>query len=146
KPDMVYGFHKVLKHYYLQGLHQVVVNADLYINGDVYNGLSDHQKKAIEVAANASMMKTVAYRILVNGKALQELTSKHGVQVHDTPDDYFRQYMAAAKTALQKYAEENAFFKRVFESQEEFAKAAITFWAPAQRANANLGAAYVEAL
>lgn len=146
KPDMVYGFHKVLKHYYLQGLHQVVVNADVYINGDVYNGLSDHQKKAIEVAANASMMKTVAYRILENGKALQELTTNHGVQVHDTPDDYFTEYMAAAKKALQKHADENAFFKKVFESQEEFAKAAIPFWAQAQRANANLGAAYADAL
>ena len=31
KPDMVFGFQKVLKHYYLQGLHQVVVNADFYI-------------------------------------------------------------------------------------------------------------------
>ena len=29
KPDMDFGFHKVLKHYYLQGLHQVVVNADM---------------------------------------------------------------------------------------------------------------------
>ena len=37
KPDSVFGFQKVLKHYYLQGLHQVVVNADLYINGDVYD-------------------------------------------------------------------------------------------------------------
>ena len=40
KPDSVFGFQKVLKHYYLQGLHQVVVNADLYINGDVYNALT----------------------------------------------------------------------------------------------------------
>ena len=35
KPDMDFGFHKVLKHYYLQGLHQVVVNADMYLNKDV---------------------------------------------------------------------------------------------------------------
>ncbi len=40
KPDSVFGFQKVLKHYYLQGLHQVVVNADLYINGDVYDELT----------------------------------------------------------------------------------------------------------
>ena len=33
KPDSVFGFQKVLKHYYLQGLHQVVVNADMYVNG-----------------------------------------------------------------------------------------------------------------
>ena len=31
------AYQKVLKHYYLQGLHQVVVNADIYINGDVYD-------------------------------------------------------------------------------------------------------------
>ena len=40
KPDPVFGFQKVLKHYYLQGLLQVVMNADLYINKDVYNSLT----------------------------------------------------------------------------------------------------------
>ena len=92
KPDMTFGFHKVLKHYYLEGLHQVVVNADLYINGDVWKSLSPRQQKAIEVAANASLMKTVAYRIHENGKALKELTEKHGVILHDTPPDYFKEY------------------------------------------------------
>ena len=33
KPDLTFGFQKVLKHYYLQGLHQVVANADFYITG-----------------------------------------------------------------------------------------------------------------
>ena len=37
KPDLVFGFYKVLKHYYLQGLHQVVVNADFYMTGKTYN-------------------------------------------------------------------------------------------------------------
>src|SRR3990172_2253124 len=92
KPDMTFGFHKVLKHYYLEGLHQVVVNADLYINGDVWKSLSPHQQKAVEVAANASLMKTVAYRIHENGKALKELTEKHGVILHDTPPAYFKEY------------------------------------------------------
>ena len=39
---------KSLKHYYLQGLHQVVVNADLYVNGDFYDGLTDTEKKALK--------------------------------------------------------------------------------------------------
>ena len=96
KPDLTYGFQKVLKHYYLEGLHQVVVNADLYINGDVWKSLSPTQQKAVEVAANASLMKTVAYRIHENGKALKELTEKHGVIVHESPADYFKEYGAAA--------------------------------------------------
>ena len=45
KPDMTFGFHKVLKHYYMQGLHQVVVNADMYINKKVWDGLSPHAEE-----------------------------------------------------------------------------------------------------
>ena len=79
KPDSVFGFQKVLKHYYLQGLHQVVVNADLYINGDVYAGLTATEQKAIEVAANASLSKSMSYRIYENGKALKDLTENHAL-------------------------------------------------------------------
>ena len=146
KPDSIFGFQKVLKHYYLQGLHQVVVNADIYINGDVYNGLTDHQKKALEVAANASLTRALAYRIYENGKALKDLTENHGVQLHDTPADYFSEYMNAAKASLEKNAAENAFFKEVWDSQKAFAEIAVPFWAGAQTSNANLGQAFAKSL
>src|SRR5690606_33595738 len=100
KPDMVFGFQKVLKHYYLQGLHQVVVNADMYLNGDVWKKLTPHQQKAMELAADASMSRAMSWRILENGKALKELTEKHGVILHDTPADYFTEYMEAARKSL----------------------------------------------
>lgn len=146
KPDSVFGFQKVLKHYYLQGLHQVVVNADLYINGDVYEGLSDLEKKALEVAANASLSKSMSYRIYENGKALKDLTENHGVILHDTPEDYFSQYMEAAKKALETNAAENEFFATVWQSQKDFAEIAVPFWAGAQTSNANLGKAFADSL
>jgi TRAP-type mannitol/chloroaromatic compound transport system substrate-binding protein len=146
KPDMTFGFQKVLKHYYLQGLHQNIVNADLYINGDVWNKLSDGQKRAMEVAANASLMKAVSYRIAENGKALKELTEKHGVQLHDTPAEYFEAYGAAAMKSFEKNAADNAFFKKVWDSQKAFAEYAIPFWAGAQKSNAGIGAAYARVL
>ncbi|HEX5612579.1 MAG TPA: TRAP transporter substrate-binding protein [Burkholderiales bacterium] len=146
KPDQVYGFQRVMKHYYLQGLHQVVVNADLYLNGDVWKKLTPHQQKAMEVAANASLMKTVAYRIHENGKALKELVEKDGVQLHDTPQEYFKQYSEATLKAFEKYSAENPFFKKVLDSQKAFAATAIPFWAQAQKSNASLGAAYAAQL
>ena len=146
KPDSVFGFQKVLKHYYLQGLHQVVVNADLYINGDVYNGLTDHQKKAMEVAANASLSKAMSYRIYENGKALKDLVDNHGVQLHDTPADYFPAYMNAAKASLEKNAAENEFFAEVWQSQKDFAEIAVPFWAGSQASNAALGKAFADSL
>lgn len=144
KPDMVFGFHKVLKHYYLQGLHQVVVNADMYLNGDVWKSLTPHQQKAMEIAADASLSRAMSWRIYENGKALKELTEKHGVQLHDTPADYFTEYMAAAKKSLEKNAAENPFFKKVWDSQKDFADVAVPFWAGAQMSNANLGMAFAK--
>ena len=146
KPDSVFGFQKVLKNYYLQGLHQVVVNADLYINGDAYDKLTDHQKKAIEVAANASLIKALAYRIIENGKALKDLTDNHGVILHDTPADYFPAYMNAAKASLEKNAAANEFFAKVWQSQKDFAAVAVPFWAGAQSSNAQLGKAFADSL
>ena len=146
KPDSVFGFQKVLKHYYLQGLHQVVVNADLYINGDVYDGLTDLEKKALEVAANASLSKAMSYRIYENGKALRDLTENHGVILHDTPADYFPAYMNAARASLEKNAAENAFFAKVWQSQRDFAEIAVPFWAGAQSSNAQLGKAFADSL
>jgi len=146
KPDMTFGFQKVLKHYYLQGLHQVVVNADVYINGKVYRSLTDLQKKAFEVASNASLSKSMSYRIYENGKALAELTGKHGVILHDTPADYFPAYMAAAKASLEKNAAKNKFFAKVWQSQKDFADIAVPFWSGAQMSNAKLGMAHAATL
>jgi len=146
KPDSVFGFQKVLKHYYLQGLHQVVVNADIYINGDVYRSLTPLQQKAIEVAANASLIKSLSYRIYENGKALKKLVEEDGVILHDTPADYFTEYMAAAKATLEKNAAENAFFAKVWQSQKDFAAIAVPFWAGAQTSNAKLGQAFAATL
>lgn len=146
KPDSVFGFQKVLKHYYLQGLHQVVVNADLYINGDVYNSLTDLQKKALEVAANASLSKAMSYRIYENGKALKKLVEEDGVILHDTPADYFPAYMGAAKAALEKNAAENPFFAKVWQSQKDFAAIAVPYWAGSQASNAALGKAFADSV
>ena len=146
KPDSVFGFQKVLKHYYLQGLHQVVVNADMYLNKDVYNSLTDHQKKAFEVAANASLSKSMSNRIYENGKALKDLTENHGVILHDTPADYFPAYMNAAKASLEKNAAENAFFAEVWQSQKDFAAIAVPFWAGSQASNAALGKAFADSV
>ena len=142
----VFGFHKVLKHYYLQGLHQVVVNADVYINGDVWRSLTAGQRKAMEVAADASLIRSMSYRIYENGKALKILTEEHGVQLHDTPADYFPIYMEAAKKSLEKNASKNAFFKKVWDSQKAFAAIAVPFWAGAQTSNAKLGMAYADSI
>ncbi|MEM9604208.1 MAG: TRAP transporter substrate-binding protein [Pseudomonadota bacterium] len=146
KPDSVFGFQKVLKHYYLQGLHQVTVNADMYVNRDFYDSLTEAEQKALEVAANASLSKSLSYRIFENGKALKELTDVHGVILEDTPADYFTEYSAAATKALEAAVAENEFFAEVWASQRAFAEVAVPFWAGAQTSNASLGRAFADTM
>ncbi len=146
KPDSVFGFQNVLKNYYLQGLHQNVVNADIYINKDVWNGLTEQQQKAIEVSANAALIKAHSYRILENGKALKMLTEEHGVIVQETPEEYFTAYADAALRVFERNAAENAFFKEVWDSQKAFAEMAIPFWATQQEANARITGGYAARL
>ena len=137
-----FGFHKVLKHYYLQGLHQVVVNADMYLNKDVYNSLTDHQKKAFEVAANA-LMKGMSARIYDNGQALHELTTKHGV-IEDTPADYFLAYMQAANALLEAKSARMRSLPGM--AVAGFCTDVVPFWSGAQSSNAQLGMAYANSL
>ena len=108
--------------------------------------MSRHQQKAMEVAANAVLLKAHSYRIVENGKALKELTEKHGVKLHPTPDAYFKEFGEAAKKTFEKHAAENAFFKKVWDCHKAFADSAIPFWARAQKANAGITGAYAASL
>ncbi len=144
KPDRVFGLHETLKHYYLQGLHQVVVNADIYFNGDVWRNLPQEQRDIIELAADASLMSAMTYRIRENGRALERLVKEDGVTLHDTPLDYFDEFMAAAEKVLQRNADGNEFFREVWESQRKFAETVVPYWTNAQRTNTNLGQAFIE--
>ena len=69
-----------------------------------------------------------------------------GVILRDTPEDYFPAYMEAAKATLEKNAADNAFFKKVWDSQKAFAAIAVPFWAGAQTSNAKLGMAFAKSM
>ena len=144
KPDLVFGFQKVLKNYYLQGLHQNVVNGDIFFNKDVYNKLSKQEKYAMEIASEAMITRNITNRAVENGKALIELTSKHGVILHDTPADYFVEYMAAAKATILKNSKENAFFDKVYKHMTAHAKIVVPFIAQMETSDASIGTAFAK--
>jgi TRAP-type mannitol/chloroaromatic compound transport system substrate-binding protein len=137
--DLAYGFHRVFKHYYLQGLHQNVVNGDIYIHKAFWNRLPKDVQAIFEGAATAHMMEAIAYRIRANALALAELRSKHGVQTHDTPAEYFPAFMAAARKVMEENAAKNPFFKKVLDSQAAFAREVVPFWVSIQKLNTSVG-------
>ena len=142
--DLAYGFQRAFKHYYLQGLHQNTVNADIYINKNFWNKLPKDVQAIWEGATLASLMESVAYRIRANALALIELKTKHGVQTHDTPPEYYPAFMAAARKVYAEQAAKNAFFKKVLDSQTAFAKDVVPYWVSIQKLNTSVGEAYLK--
>ena len=49
-------------------------------------------------------------------------------------------------SSIEKNSKENAFFKKVWDSQKKFADTAVPFWAGAQMSNAQLGMAHAATL
>jgi len=125
--DMPLGFHQIWKHYYLQGAHFPISTWELVINKDFWNKLSPEFQKMIEVSAQATVVETLYNQVYSNGVLLKEAVEKYGVKVHDVPPDIFEAYSKAADEVLEKYTSD-PFFKKVLDSQREFADLIRPFW------------------
>ena len=65
-------------------------------------------------------MQSLAAHIYRNAVALDELKSKYGVTVRDTPADLYPEFLRAAAKVSEEAAENNAFFAKVLASQRKF--------------------------
>ena len=126
--DIKLGLQQVWKNYYLQGVHQATDLGELTFNKEFWNKLSKQQQAMIEVAAQATMMESVTAHIYRNAVALQELQSKYGVVVRDTPTDLYPEFLRAAAKVSDDAAAENEFFKKVLENQRAFANTIVPYW------------------
>ena len=132
RKDLTLGLQKSIKNYYLQGITKTILNADLYINEKIYNQLNIQQKKAIEIAAAASVARHTSFLIYENGKALKELVEDHDVRVNKTPKEYFKEYKNVATRFLEEKAEKSDFFAKVWQSQKDFAIIGLPYWSETQ--------------
>ncbi len=126
--DRNLGLHTVWKYYYLQGLHQSTDVGELLWNKDFHNKLTPDLKEILKTAALASMTETYSFNVWRNAQAVIELREKHGVQILDTPKDFFPEFVRATNVVLERYSAKDPFFKEVLDSQRNFAKTVVPYW------------------
>ena len=139
--DINLGLQDIWKNYYLQGFHQATDITELIINKDFWNKLPDDLQAIIETATLATITTTLTGNIYRNAVALNELQEKHGVKVYDTPPDLFAAFAAASEEVMAKHKAADPFFKKVAESQEEFAKVVVPYWTKLLALYASMGEA-----
>lgn len=120
--DRNLGLQKIWKHYYLQGLHQQTDVGQIFMNSNFWDALPDDLKEIIRIAAKANIADTLDANIYDNSQALHHFIENEGVEVHDTPEDYYEKFITEEKKITAKYAEKNPFFKKVLDSQTDFAQ------------------------
>ncbi len=143
--DMLLGLHTVWKHYYLQGLHQSTDIGEILINKTVWDKLSPDLQEIIRTAAMASMTETYTYNVYRNAQAIVKLRNDYKVTIHDTPKDFFPEFVRATNVVLDRYAAKDAFFKQVLDSQRNFAKTVVPYWTKILDLYSNLGNAALAA-
>jgi TRAP-type mannitol/chloroaromatic compound transport system substrate-binding protein len=143
--DLNLGLQTIWKHYYLQGLHQSTDIGEIIINKSVWDKLSPDLQEIIRTAAMASMTETYTYNVYRNAQAIVKLRNEFKVEIHDTPKDFFPQFVRATNVVLDRYAAKDAFFKEVLDSQRNFAKTVVPSWTKILDLYSNLGNAALAA-
>jgi TRAP-type mannitol/chloroaromatic compound transport system substrate-binding protein len=143
--DINLGLQTVWKHYYLQGLHQSTDIGEILINKTVWDKLSPDLQEIIRTAAMASMTETYTYNVYRNAQAIVKLRNEYKVEIHDTPKDFFPQFVRATNVVLDRYAGKDPFFKQVLDSQRDFAKTVVPYWTKILDLYSNLGNAALSA-
>ncbi len=119
--DRNLGLSNIWEYYYLQGLHQQTDVGELLINKSLWDDLPDDLKAIVEAAVLANAMTTNATNLHKNAEAVQEY-QEQGINVLDTPKEYYDLFLEAQNGVVQDYIDGNEFFARVYKSQADFAK------------------------
>jgi TRAP-type mannitol/chloroaromatic compound transport system substrate-binding protein len=126
--DLNLGLQTVWKHYYLQGLHQSTDIGELLFNKTWWSKLPADIQEIVRTAAMASMMETYTFNVYRNAQAIVRLRNEFKVQIHDTPKDFYPEFVRATQVVLDRYSAKDAFFKQVLDSQKQFAVVVVPYW------------------
>lgn len=118
--DRNLGLYKIWKHYYLQSLHQQSNVAELLINQDFWESLPKDLQAIIDTAVLALTAQMLNANVYDNAQAVR-FFQEQGVEIHDTPQAYYRQFIEAQNEVAAEYAANNEFFAKVLKSQSDFA-------------------------
>src|SRR5215510_7968815 len=127
--DLRLGLHSVFKYHYTPGMHENNSIGELGLNLDVYKSLTPTQQEAIESAVKDAFIGWLTRWQKQNADAIEELVTKHGVQIRRTPPDTLIASLKAWDEVAAENSAKSPTFKKVYESQREYAAKVV----PAKR-------------
>ncbi len=127
--DLRLGLHQVFKYHYTPGMHENNSMGELIINSDVWKSLTPQQQEWIKSATKDTILSWGAKWQKQNADAIDELVTKHGVQIRRTPADILTATLKAWDEVVKEESAKNEVFKKIVESQRAYASKVV----PAKR-------------
>jgi len=119
--DLKLGFQQVTKFYHIPGIHQPTGVGEAIFNKAQWDKLPADLKMLVEMAARETMLVNWTQAWRMNHEALEELVTKHGVKVVETPREVMAELLKAWDKVAAREAAKNPDFAKVLESQRKFA-------------------------
>jgi TRAP-type mannitol/chloroaromatic compound transport system substrate-binding protein len=129
KDDLNLGFHTVWKYHYVPGMHESTSTGELIINAEVWKSFSPQHQEIVRSVVNESFARWWPRWQKGQAEAMKELQEKHGVRILRTPPDILIAFLKAWDEVIVEESAKNPFFKKVIESQREYASVVV----PAKR-------------
>src|SRR5512134_3260202 len=120
--DMRFGSQDVIKNYMMGSYHQAMEFFEIAINKKKWASLPKDLQAILQYAAEAANSANYWTAMENYSKDLQELITKHKVNVIRTPKSIFVEQLKAWDKLTKRLSDEDPFFAKVVASQREFAK------------------------
>ena len=120
--DRRFGAQDVAKNYMMGSYHQAMEFFEIDFNKKKFNSLPKELQAILKYAAEAASTANYALAMDQYSIDLQELKSKDKVNIVRTPKDIFSAQLKGWDVLVKKLSEEDPFFKKVWESQKEWAR------------------------
>ena len=114
--DLAFGLYKAAKFYYYPGWHEPGSMMEYTVNKTAFEALPKDLQAIVKVASRAANQDMLDEYTSRNNKALQELVTKHGVEVRAYPDDVLQKLKGLSVDVLEELAEKDPMSKKVYES------------------------------
>jgi len=121
--DRLLGFPDVVKNCMLQSFHQSTEQFEILFNKTKYDTLPAELKSVIDYSVQAASADMSWKAVQRNSQDYIEL-KKAGIKFYKTPDAVLKAQLEAWDAIMAKKGGENAAFKKILDSQREFAQRA----------------------
>jgi TRAP-type mannitol/chloroaromatic compound transport system substrate-binding protein len=125
--DLRMGFYKAAKYYYYPGWHEPGTCLEVMFNKKAYDSLPKDLQAILDAVAQETNMWSLSEFEAGNGAALQELISKHKVNLVRFPEKMLDELRKLANETLEEEAGKDDMSRKVHEAYKKF-KAQVGVW------------------